>query len=566
MMADEKNQPITPKGFHHSGRGRGGRGSNSRPRSQSFSSTGKANDKDRGSARGLGRSNGNHGRQPRQETNNYHHRSNQRQKSRSYSHHDNDYKRAIEGPYAHLFCSERHGFALSRVLYPTEETTLFSCFKDGTSPKITSSQLEKWWECVKLVRCHVPYDETSPMQSILDRCPICLDEEMIAPHISPCGHTYCLPCVLGYLNSVAKELNTESDRICKSKQKSANEKALVGNATKASVAVTTVRARCPMCSSGSSAELNVGDAMITYKDLRPVVFAPVLVLKAKALSFGKQQNQCSGTKMRFVKLHRVMDSLSPYLPVHGRRVFGGVVARTEKSPILLPPDLPDGDDDSEECVYSRQYFVGCNEYGTALQRCLDDLNKYSQDSAYCQVDTREKWNVSMAIEAVQASLRRWIGSGGDGGFLSMEYEAKTNFVRGTTLAGAASTKIDGTTAERESVQHDNCALLPPGTIYLDRELNESLYFQACDGQLCFLSGINMACLLEEFSLHQNEHQNDMPDQSRRAMPLPDSIEGTVLEIESIIVTPELARRKHFLSHLPLGSSVRYALLGYRPYL
>ena len=506
---------------------------------------------------GVGRGNRNHGRQPRQQGNSqpkkpHQHQNNknsQSQRPRSYSHQSKDYKKMIEGPYAHLFCSERHGFALSRVLYPKEETVLSSCF--NIQSKITSAQLEKWWDCVKLVRCHVSYDETTNNNSSLDRCPICLDEEMISPHIGPCGHTFCLPCVLGYLNSVAKDLNAESDRICKTKQNMEGGKSVVGSATKAAVAVTTVRARCPMCSSGNSSELNAGDAMITYRDLRPVVFTPVSAVRAKAVGGEKHHDGAHfGTRMRFVKLHRVVDSLTPYLPVEGRTIRGvGACSQAEQ----CLPDFPDGDDDAEGCIYSRQYFLGCNEYDAVLQRSLGDLTKYRDESVHCQIDHREKWNVSMAIEAAQASLRRWLGSDGpEDGFRFMEFEAKLKSSTDTVMLVPPSMKLSSTNEENTE---QTMNLVPPGAVHLNNELNECLYYQACDGQLCFLSGINMACLIEEFSIYHNEQSTNEPSRPRNTLPLPDAVEGTVIALEPMIVTPELVKRKHFLSCLPLGSSV-----------
>ena len=559
-MSEVKNPSITSRtNQNNSTGGRGDRrGRSSRGSSQSGRSHNQ-HSRHRHGRGGRGRGSQNHSRQPRQQgdsqQNNKHHqqhKNNHNQRPRSHSHHKKDYKKSIEGPYAHLFCSERHGFALSRVLYPKEETVLSSCF--DSQSKITSAQLEKWWDCVKLVRCHVSYDETANNTSSLDRCPICLDEEMISPHIGPCGHTFCLPCVLGYLNSVAKGLNAESDRISKTTQKMEGGKSVVGRATKVAVAVTTVRARCPMCSSGNSSELNVGDAMITYRDLRPVVFTPVSTVRAKAACGGKHKDsEHLGTRMRFVKLHRVIDSLAPYLPLEGRTTHGVGMSKDLLGTEQCIPDFPDGDDDAEGCIYTRQYFLGCNEYDTLLQRSLSDLIKYRDESVHCQMDHREKWNVAMAIEAAQASLRRWLGgNGADDGFRFVELEAKLNSTKDTAMLVPTQLKYDRIS---EGNTEQTTDLIQPGTVHLNREENECLYYQACDGQLCFLSGINMACLIEEFSIYHHDQSMDEPNRSRNTLPLPDVVEGTIIGLESMIVTPDLVKRKHFLSNLPLGSSV-----------
>ena len=405
----------------------------------------------------------------------------------------------------------------------------------------------------------------------------------ISPYIAPCGHSFCLPCILGYLNSVTCELNKESDRTKKNKQPTG--KVVVGSSSSSSkaVSITSIRARCPLCSSGSSTELKAGDSIITYKDLRPVVFVPVLPINATSQEANKgkkcEGNQ-PGTRMRFVKLHRQKQCPSPYLPLNGH-IIRGVSLQSSSTTIEHNnvPDFPDGDDDTDECQYTRQFFAGVDEYENILQRDLDDLNNYHQ-SYICKMDTREYFNVSMSIEAIQASQRRWFGaSDSDGGFRSMELEAKTTNVV---------TRVDGlvlTETIEENKQDDakpqakspkKSALLPPGSFYLHKsdgdsntdsqeESSEFVYYQAADGQPFYLSGINVACLMKEFSLHkvdeiQGNNLNDhisSKDRPRNTLPLPDDLEATIVEIEQALVSNELIKRKHFLSHITIGSSVAF---------
>jgi len=451
MKTTEKEGSSAPSNTSRGGgggRGRGfrgrsgGRGSGGRPTSHQ----GRGRGGGRAANNNNGGRGGNHGRHPRQQSKSSSTKQQSRQnqggrgrgRPRSSSYNDrNDGTPKKTGPYAHLFCSERHAFALSRVFYPrNNDHFLLPSNHQGESGSsihriASDEQMENWWQAVKNVRCHVPYNET---QSSLERCPICLDDEMVSPFIAPCGHSFCLHCVLGYLHSVSKELNDESDRIKKEKQQNVKVNAgLVGTCASSNKAsVTSIRARCPMCSSGSSMALNAGDAMITYRDLRPVIFVPVSAVKATSaggaqsgkgkLSKGKANFE-PGTRMGFVKLHRAKQCPSPYLPVSGHRMRGAPTAASAEPQL---PDLPDGDDDNDECTYSRQYFVGLDEYNNMLQRGLDDLINYRENTMYCKLDSREEFNVSMAIEAVQASQRRWLGSSGDdGGFRGMELEAKS---------------------------------------------------------------------------------------------------------------------------------------------
>ena len=388
------------------------------------------------------------------------------------------------------------------------------------------------------------------------------------------------------MNSITSELNKESDRIKKNKQ--INGKVVVGSSPSSSkaVSITSIRARCPLCS-GSSTELKAGDSIITYKDLRPIVFVSVVPISASTQEANnakgkKCEGNQPGSRMRFVKLHRQKQCPSPYLPLNGHRIRGLLQPSSDSTTIEQNnlPDLPDGDDDTDECQYTRHFFAGIDEYENILQRDLDDLNNYHQ-SYICKMDRRENFNVSMSIEAIQASQRRWFGgSGSDGGFRSMELEAKT---------ADLITRVDGlilTESIEENKEDDakpqakspkKSALLPPGSFHLHKsdgdsntdsqgESNEFVYYQAADGQPFYLSGVNVACLIQEFSLHkvdetQDDNLNDpsssTKERARNTLPLPDQFEATVLEIDHALVSHELIKRKHFLSHISIGSSVAF---------
>jgi len=66
------------------------------------------------------------------------------------------------------------------------------------------------------------------------------------------------------------------------------------------------------------------------------------------------------------------------------------------------------------------------------------------------------------------------------------------------------------------------------------------YYQASDGQLCFLSSFNSRCLQEEY----------------KGKDQPAEIFGPVVEVESCHFSDEERKKKPFLSHLPLYSDIR----------
>lgn len=108
----------------------------------------------------------------------------------------------------------------------------------------------------------------------------------------------------------------------------------------------------------------------------------------------------------------------------------------------------------------------------------------------------------------------------------------------------------------------------PGSMYLGSD--ESLFYQADDGQLCFLCGFNVQCLRAEFSASPPSISPIEPlsgagskqqTNSRRVEPLPDVINGRVVESERMVVTKQLRQRMRFLSHMPIGSTVTMVEIG-----
>ncbi len=113
-------------------------------------------------------------------------------------------------------------------------------------------------------------------------------------------------------------------------------------------------------------------------------------------------------------------------------------------------------------------------------------------------------------------------------------------------------------------------LLPDllASMYLDHDATH--FYQSKDGQLCFLSRFNMTCLLSDFSTWPPD---PMPlsnattaYQRRKLLPLPDSVEGVVVETETVHLTPDTRKRMPFLSHLPLYTDVCFVELDLHPLL
>ena len=152
----------------------------------------------------------------------------------------------------------------------------------------------------------------------------------------------------------------------------------------------------------------------------------------------------------------------------------------------------------------------------------------------------------------------------------------------------------------------NSMYLTPGTMYLDNDCVQ--FYQAVDGQLCFLCGFNIKCLAYEFMdkelsrdnselLQQQEQDsksrnssnsnnnnsnnknhkisnvknNNHSNKSRNKLthprpPFPDFIQGQIVDVQTVHLTPDARRRMPFLSHLPLYIDVNLVELNLTQHL
>jgi RING-type zinc-finger len=109
----------------------------------------------------------------------------------------------------------------------------------------------------------------------------------------------------------------------------------------------------------------------------------------------------------------------------------------------------------------------------------------------------------------------------------------------------------------------SAALTVSGSMYADPD-EEFVFYQAEDGTLCFLSSFNVNCVRSDYSVSlpglflegdESGYQRLSSEGKRRLRPLPDYVEGKILEIERLQLTPELCKRIRFLSHLPMYTDI-----------
>lgn len=288
--------------------------------------------------------------------------------------------------------------------------------------------------------------------------------------------------------------------------------------------------KCPCCS-----------IPILINDLRPVQFE------------SKIQPQLQ-EPIRLIKLHREKSCPTPYLPMPG--------FDKHSSPNAIPCM---GEPDES---YSRFNYIDPMMYQALLEANQDELKRYE-----VLVLSSKEGNNGLEHFFVQMSLER----------LDKEIkQAKAEFVEEMRLKETFKDPIKGfyqlqpSNKELLSIvepSHDNNH---PSTIHSHQKqlagsafLNESTtfqFYQAEDGQLIFLNGFNMTCLLSDFSrtdkkpARDNTNSHSTATQHNNNFPLPDSIRGRILEMERKNLTPELRKRLSFLSHLPLLTDITFVEL------
>ncbi|KAL3921401.1 MAG: hypothetical protein SGILL_002766 [Bacillariaceae sp.] len=188
----------------------------------------------------------------------------------------------------------------------------------------------------------------------------------------------------------------------------------------------------------------------------------------------------------------------------------------------------------------------------ALVYSLEDLSPQQQEQLSA---VAEEWwppgEDSMAcVRGASTSLGGRYRGDSIGSYKSVESAATHSSNHSKEDVHVVPTSPGGTLNQRKPQSR------PQGSMYLD-ESSAVHFYQSEDGQLVFLNGFNMACLLSDYA--KGLSQAGPKTQTFKA-PLPDFIEGRVLEIENVQLTPDLRKRMPFLSHLPVFSDVSFVEL------
>jgi Zinc finger, C3HC4 type (RING finger) len=390
-------------------------------------------------------------------------------------------------------------------------------------------------------------------------CPICLCD-FVCARITKCGHSFCLPCILRHVQTYTA--NNPYHHV-----------------------------KCPCCA-----------IPVVLEDLRPISFSIVVppVLQ---------------TKFRLRKLHRHKNTAAPFLPVpdapmHSNPHFAptaGVDADAKYSRF----QFVDPDRFHSSLVENQVELQG--EIGTtidnaekmylslALEMVLSQQQQAHEEHGEEETlrarfanPTAGMYQPQSPALAFQKVDESWVSDR-----LTLQQEATDQVeLHGTKCAsvdaqlrspprgryrgdsiGSYRSVESGTTFSSNHSEDDSMVPLSPGgsmrrghfkksrprpegSMYLD-ESSAVHFYQSEDGQLVFMNGFNMTCLLSDYAKSPPTVSEEGGDDHREAAlrpPFPDVLEGRVLEIENVCLTPDVRKRMPFLNHIPLYTDVTFVEL------
>ncbi len=436
------------------------------------------------------------------------------------------------------------------------------------------------WDTVKIVKVLAPtpdssFDGSQISTQIQDgndhtsTCALCLDT-YVSPRITKCGHVYCFPCILRHFY------------VCDNDQRISDKShanSMQYHRPRDSVA------KCPCCFS-----------YIQLSEIRPVQIVTIQSPKSRV---GAGSNNNNNMSMTFQKCHRKRDCMVPFLPFQTNPTQN----HQQQQPVSIRKridsnDLPNiYDSDAPFCRFN---YLDMSMYIQHLQNDLSSLQLEMQSITEMYNNFKgqgvgsgdlDRYFITMAIEAVQVEHRSASTHVDEQTSLKKEQEIKySSMNRIQVVPYSASSKLsccndasvedDNELTKKKSSYRprSNSMHLEPGTMYLDDDCVH--FYQAADGQLSFLCSFNLKCLAHEFMDREQEStamqsqistdksggQHDNHDADFMKPPFPDIIQGQIIDVQSVHITPEIRNRMAFTSHLPLYIDINLVELNLTQYL
>jgi len=388
----------------------------------------------------------------------------------------------------YLQSSSQHAFVLRRDFVLTLQQQNYTFKKVPYAPWLYPDSILSW-DAIEVVKVFV--DAQQHQQQQIMSCPICLEESYIAPRCLPCGHLFCLSCILHY----SSYCNLDSTTTTTS---------------------NTATIKCPCCFKLVSIP----------QDLRSVQFVTV-------------SSPSIHSRMKFRKIYRI----KPQQEQQDSCITIAVPPVDFSNLNTLPPSISDVH--SIFYRFNQQDTIAYTEQlsyeASTIQNAIISASNEPKNNETSRVQF-----LKMAHQMVQLELR------------STSKHQDHSSVATSSILNTDHFQIIEVEADAEHQQASDIVINRSDSFGNQNDAQGyshtvQPFYQAADGQLCFLSGFNMVCLNYEYSLPKetsSQQQNDVSDL------LPLVVEGQVQSIQNIQITHDTRRRYSFLQQLPLYMEVK----------
>jgi RING-type zinc-finger len=452
------------------------------------------------------------------------------------------------------------------------------------------------WDSVRMVKQLVAATSTSAstsgthhhgsgsVEATTLECPICLDA-LVCPRISKCGHTFCLACILRHVQT-AHSINPYQ------------------------------AIKCPCC----ALPVIVGEMRpVLVESYRPPMLhqrtkliklhrtkecgAPYLPLPEQPKHSNPHTAPCmTDPDAKYCRFNYIDPFLYQAHLANNQTELEREMAsiRTMMGPssveltfltmaleIVLKENLNAQFELEEEQILMDRFASPSAGMYQLQSPTLIAKNSYEEEEEHEEWDRPPTWNESATLSPLSAKRS------GEGDELEPTLPTPNRRYRGDSISSHHSVESH---SSRTSNPLLGCAPISPNSnrrrrLSNRRVLPSSMYldvdavqlYQAEDGQLVFLNGFNVACLASDASKNLptgptgsseavadascSNELGTTPTKSEDVSfsipvlpPLPDFVEGTVLELETVQITQDVRKRMPFLAHIPLCTEVIFVEL------
>jgi RING-type zinc-finger len=488
-----------------------------------------------------------------------------------------------------LHSSSDHAFILTRIVDREQRPNIN--YSDNYTFHGPDSAIS--WDYVRIVKWMVPKINNDLPEDQFDDdgnepvCPICLDQYSV-PHIAKCGHCFCLVCILYHIQTYNEKTSFPKCPCCALPMHAPDLRPV--EFTPVTVPTITNVSRRKKVNPTSISSHSSNSMRFVKLHRQKDCSSPYLPLPGLPRRLSPHVVPCSVEDVddKYCKFNYI--NAMQYEQLLQCNLQKLVYLQQES---LLSPDVSIMEDmvtslaiqmmqqlihrAQEDAIAERQLHAQYKNPATgfyssqiaALFATSNHISAKSEATAHISASLSTSWDYDASVSVSPQESHDFSEESSEVRTLPADQEEqKQRRDRGNSITSCTSAH----STCGSSFQYDPDFHNAGGSIYVADD--EYAFYQAEDGSLCFLSGFNMNCLRTEFSvmspsLSPNEVSHnldkltlDEATQQRchdepRKLPLPDIVEGTIVEIERLHLTPDFRNRRRFLSHLPLYTDISF---------